>query len=221
MTKESKTVVDSERARIHESALAVIERARTLLNATEACLDKSKSFVLKCARAFGALIEMRDDPLDKEVPDFIEPSHYHLKALDQAITRRAQIMAMTRDEIVAAADLEAKHRTESNRKSYEEEFPRYQRFIEMREQVQAWVPPTPEHNNLKAFMLEQLEHDCREPKTPEACSPKTPEEWLEEEIRSCNDAVAYHSEQYDRDVQRAKERSAWIRDLKKSLPTSL
>ena len=41
-------------------------------------------FALNCARAFGALINMRDDSLDAEIPDEIKPSDHHVKALAEA-----------------------------------------------------------------------------------------------------------------------------------------
>lgn len=38
-----------------------------------------KTFAMKCARAFGACIDMRDSSLDAQIPDSFEPSRYHLK----------------------------------------------------------------------------------------------------------------------------------------------
>ena len=43
-----------------------------------------EEFVLKCARAFGALINMRDEPRDAPIPERFEPSYYHLKELIKA-----------------------------------------------------------------------------------------------------------------------------------------
>ena len=37
-------------------------------------------YALNCARAFGALVSMRDEPSDKEIPEKLEPSDYHFKA---------------------------------------------------------------------------------------------------------------------------------------------
>ncbi len=179
--------------------------------------EEFDKFVLKCARAFGALIEMRDDPLDKPIPDVVEPGLYHLEQLNRAVERRAKVMAMTQAQIVAATEEAAKRLTEESHRSYEAELPRYQRFIEMRERVRAWTSPTPNHENLKKFMLEQLEHDCRKPDEPKVYEPDTPEQWLKDQLEHCEYNVEYHSKHYDEDVKRAKERTEWVQALKQSV----
>ena len=36
-----------------------------------------EEFILSCARAFGALVEMRDEPADAPIPEEFKPSAYH------------------------------------------------------------------------------------------------------------------------------------------------
>ena len=43
-----------------------------------------KDFALSCARAFGACIEMRDDPSDKPIPNEFKPNDYHKKRMAAA-----------------------------------------------------------------------------------------------------------------------------------------
>lgn len=38
-----------------------------------------KQYAMNCARAFGALIDLRDKPANCEIPDVVYPSDYHLK----------------------------------------------------------------------------------------------------------------------------------------------
>lgn len=42
-----------------------------------------EQFIMNCARAFGALVEMRDEPRDKKIPDELKPSDYHNKELSK------------------------------------------------------------------------------------------------------------------------------------------
>lgn len=41
-------------------------------------------FAMQCARAFGALIDMRDDPMDSPIPDAFVPDTYHARELVKA-----------------------------------------------------------------------------------------------------------------------------------------
>lgn len=42
------------------------------------------NYAMGCARAFGALIEMRDEPSDAPIPEEFKPSTYHLEELQKA-----------------------------------------------------------------------------------------------------------------------------------------
>ena len=50
-----------------------------------------EEFALRCARAFGALISMRDEPIDAPIPERFEPSDYHLKELEKAKKRLKEV----------------------------------------------------------------------------------------------------------------------------------
>ena len=46
-----------------------------------------REYALKCARNFGAYVEMRDSSLDTEMPTEFEPSTYYRDKLDEALKR--------------------------------------------------------------------------------------------------------------------------------------
>lgn len=56
-------------------------------------------FVMSCARAFGALITMRDDPADAEIPDEFKPSDYHVRELEKARERLSEVEGWTFDQV--------------------------------------------------------------------------------------------------------------------------
>lgn len=76
-----------------------------------------RDFALRCARAMGALIMMRDDPMDAPIPDEFKPSDWNRKQLDKARFRLADVQCWSD----SAAELAAskayadalKHYTES------------------------------------------------------------------------------------------------------------
>jgi 2-polyprenyl-3-methyl-5-hydroxy-6-metoxy-1,4-benzoquinol methylase len=90
----------------------------------------------------------------------------------------------------------------------------------MIEKVENWEPPTNDHIEFKSFMLEQLREslrfDCgyRRAVVVEDISV---EEWKsQQESRILHD-IEYHKKNYAEEVQRAKERTAWVSDLRNSL----
>ena len=58
-------------------------------------------YALSCARAFGALIMMRDEPADAPIPDEFKPSDYHFKKIEEAKAELARLRAMSPDEAVS------------------------------------------------------------------------------------------------------------------------
>ncbi len=54
-----------------------------------------QEFIMGCARAFGALIEMRDSPNDAPIPDKFEPSDYHAKRIIELREKLAKFKLMT------------------------------------------------------------------------------------------------------------------------------
>ena len=57
-----------------------------------------KEFALRCARNFGALIMMRDEPMDKEIPEEFPVSDYHSKKLNECMEQLEQFKALSYKE---------------------------------------------------------------------------------------------------------------------------
>ena len=54
-----------------------------------------EDFALKCARAFGALIEMRDESLDAKIPEEFKVTEYHTVELNRAIEKLNDVYKIT------------------------------------------------------------------------------------------------------------------------------
>lgn len=177
-----------------------------------------KDFALQCARAFGALIDMRDDPFDAQIPSEIKPSAYHLDELTKAEADLAAFEKMDDDEVRAAA----KERNEKALSSYAEACARQERiranYTAMLEKVNAWTPPTPDHQKFKEFMAEQItisiQGDCYSLDEPKAI---TAGEWLSERRQELNWSIAYHRKCHERDVEMAAEKTSWLKSLVSAL----
>lgn len=182
-----------------------------------------KDFISQCARAFGAYVMVRDEPLDAKVPDKFKPDTYHLKQLEKSKERLAQYQCMTTEEIEKKIDEDYHDMVKGNEKYYQEKIQLQKRYFNMLEKVEAWNPPTPEHNNLKDFCIKQLnesiQFDCGslDKYESEKVKKQTPEEWINRRIESCLWDIEYHSKGWESEIKRVNERNAWIKQLKESL----
>lgn len=176
-------------------------------------------FAMQCARAFGALVTMRDDPLDAEIPESFEPrTRFYDERIAQARADLKRLKAMdARERAQAAAAAWNEHVL-----SVEEWNARCQqtraRYESMLAQARAWQPPTSNHSELKEFMIQQLEQsidfDCNERHVGEC--PRPAMWWLDQVTKAKRD-IAYYTEEREKEIQRARERTAWVRHLRASL----
>jgi hypothetical protein len=179
-----------------------------------------EQFVMRCARAMGALVMMRDEPLDAPIPERFEPSDYHAKAIKKAQEDLCWLRQMP--------DTEAERESE---KEFQEALVRYERihakasdlrqkYHEMREKVLAWTPPSGEHEGFKNFMFtqitESIDFDCRTDyyETPEKLSASG---WKAIKIAKAERDLAYHTEENAKEIERTEARNTWLRQLRESL----
>jgi hypothetical protein len=178
-----------------------------------------EKFTLNCAKAFGALISIRDEPSDAPIPTEIKPSDYNLKALKkaQADLKKYESMKLSEAKLLC-------------QKQYDDELKRIQEselknaklktdYELMLSKVKKWIPPTPEHEGLKKFMIEQIETSIQWDCGHERSKPKkqSPEQWLFAKKKQAINDIDYHTKGHNEEVQRCAERTKWIQDLIKSL----
>lgn len=178
-------------------------------------------FALTCARAFGALIEMRDLSLDAEIPDEFPPSDYHKNAASKARDDWAIYTAMGIDVAVATSRDEYERYWEQRREAEQKRAAMKDRYETMLAEVEEWMPPTPDHAELKKFMRQQLEESIKFDCGSMEYWPKPPplgEEWRKAKIEKAEHDIEYHDAEYAKDVERSRQRTDWVRALRNSLP---
>jgi len=184
-------------------------------------ITEFKDFAMLCARAFGALVMLRDEPLTSPIPEKLEPhTKYNDERLAAAEARLSELKAMSPEDIRKAA-LEAHTAAMTAWAERRQERARTrQRYEAMLAEVRQWAPPTADHKGLKTFMIEQLEESIRfdaSDRYDEA--PVTPagEAWLLEEIRKAERDINYHTQQRAEEIARTAGRNQWLADLRASL----
>lgn len=179
-------------------------------------------YLLGCARAFGALVTMRDAPADTDIPDVFEPSDYNAKALVAARERLAALEVMSAEEAVRAA-ASAYDEQETRRVVRLQEIAELRaKYEAMLLKAKAWKPPTPEHQGLSDFMQEQIvrsiEFDCGSSYYEKPTERLTGPQWLAEAKASAQRDIEYHTKHHADEVKRCADRAAWVKALRDSLP---
>lgn len=180
-----------------------------------------EKFVWSCARAFGALVEMRDDPMDAPIPQAFEASTHNAKELVKARAELARLQALTTREISAACAAANKAAIQSHADLLAEYDSLRDKYKAMLAKVQAWKPPTPDHVEMKNFMVQQIEQsidfDCST-KYLRAPVQLTPEKWHSQQIESAQKDIAYHTNEQAKEDERTAQRNAWLAALRESVP---
>lgn len=177
-----------------------------------------REFALLCARAFGACIMLRDDPLSSDIPEFTVDDYY-VKRIDTERAELAKLQAMTPEEIAKAhADFYAnddKWRIEANEKK-EKDRAAYQAMLD---EVRAFEPASDEHKRHREFMIEQLTDsiraDCGEPYKLLEREPI--DVWHASQIDDKKRYLARFIERLKEQEELTESRNNWVRLLRESI----
>lgn len=176
-------------------------------------------FAMRCARAFGALVMMRDEPHDASIPTEFLPSTYNAEALVKAQAEIRRLEAMTEDEIQAAASKDFADRTVSWENLKKERMEHRARYNAMLEKVLLWTPPSDDHQELKKFMIQQLQESIRFDCSAE-CPPPVQvasRDWYAKAVMAAQHDLIYHAEADKKERERTAARNKWVADLRASL----
>jgi hypothetical protein len=178
-----------------------------------------KDFLLICARAFGALITMRDEDMDAPIPEEFKATDYYEKGLKEAQEKLEKYKNMPLDEAETLSLKEFIEREKSRLESLTKDTLLRARYVKTLSEVEKWIPPTEEHRQLKDFAVEQLkgsiDFDCSLNYPP--IKKLSAQEWLKEKIDSCLWDIAYHKKEQEKETERISGRNQWINQLRQSL----
>lgn len=180
-----------------------------------------KDFALRCARNFGALVDMRDEPLDAPIPERFEPKDRYKKRYENAKDDYENFVANppSEEEIDRKYAEYVTKMMEAAAKYNKEIAVQRKRYEAMLEKAREWEPPTSEHENLKKFMIQQLE-DCIEFDCGEYdATILGREEWVESLFSAdvFKRRMDYCFKELQREISRVEERNRWLKELRESL----
>lgn len=183
-----------------------------------------KQFALDCARAFGALIAMRDEPADAVIPDEFQPSDYNQRCLDNAMKLMSELKRMSLKQCAEQAKTDFESQTKHHLEGISKGQKLLKKYEAMLEEVNDWEPPSKDHEELKKFMAEQIQSsinfDCdvsyHDDKLKELRLLDA-KEWKKQAVEKAMKDIAYHSKAQLKENQRVAECNKWLRQLRESL----
>lgn len=194
-------------------------------------VEKNQSFnqfVWSCARAFGALVMMRDDPSGAKIKLIQEPSKYYIESLEEAKEKLEQLLKLkTKKEKTDYALNVKQERLKALHDSINNETRKKENKIiaDMIVKVKSWNPPILEHKSLKDFMLDQLTSSLNNNEDKsyyyeqiETINNMSLIEIYEQDLKNTLESVQYRQQSYEEEVKRTKERTAWLTALNNSVP---
>lgn len=180
-----------------------------------------EQFALRCARNFGALVMMRDEPLDAPIPEKFEPDEFLRKEYERCKKEYDDFINNPPSEKELEAEYEARVAKSNSDFQRQQEERRLlgDRYENMVSKVLAWNPPTKEHVSLKEFMLSQLresmEWDCS------VLSLYIPDkkEWISQKLsgEDIKERMEHFKKSWEKELAVAESRNRWIRELRDSL----
>ena len=186
-----------------------------------------EQFALSCARAFGALVEMRDDPKDAPIPKELKASDYNAKEAAKAIEEMRQIQSITPEACEAKAVKEYNEAIAYHKKAIKEQQDLKEKYEAMLIKAKAYQPPTKDHEGIKEFMVSQIEEsiawDCDNKdyhlKAIRNTTKQTGNQWRVNKLAELKQRAQTNQTAQDAENDRVKSRNKWLRDLRASIAT--
>lgn len=182
-----------------------------------------EEFAWQCARAFGAFIMQRDDPMDALPILHEEPSSWHADELAKASQELARIYAASDDDLAAEAEAEFRKTRQAAERAIAEHAELRRRYEAMLSKVEAWKPPSQDHEEFRAFMMQQIRDsigwDCNNDYWNEqlATARVTADEYRSNRIAKLQRDIDYHSQANEEEVARVEYRNRWKQQLVDSI----
>ena len=173
-----------------------------------------EQFALRCARAFGALITMRDDPLDAEIPEVIEPDYSYLDRLNDEIENLRWLSCMSYAERIAYGEEEIAKRKQEIEADTAKTRRQIAAYDKMAEAVEAWQPPS-ELESFREFMLSQLQ--TGRPFEAEYDKRLNSLEVWEDDVLTSMKVIKRYRDSWAEEQRRADESTAWLKALRDAL----
>lgn len=157
-----------------------------------------------------------------EWPEYAEPSEREMDDLDSALQEMRELLTLTLEEMEIKAKQSYDNEVAYRNKQLERSDKLEKRYNKMLKLIEAWKPPTPEHEGFKDFMLNQikisLESDTlRDYFTKYPIKKLSGQEWMNQRAESIGEDAKRAIEGQIKEITRTAYRNKWLKELKESI----
>ncbi len=187
-------------------------------------ITEFKDYALQCARAFGALVTLRDDPLSSDLP-VLEVGDYYATSLREAEREVKRLSSMTTTQIETKF-LKSKARDiKYHTKAIKDQEKTQQRYEKILEKARKFVAPTGEHISYRDFLISQLEEslnwDCgsnyHQEQLIKVKKKRSAKAWHKEQLAEAKYRLKYAKKSLREEILRVRSRNDWLDHLRKAV----
>lgn len=173
-------------------------------------------FVWNCVRAFDVAYHLRDQP-NAPIPLTCEPRlDYYVERLNEETERLKKFLESSEEDLRKEYEAGLVRTKNFYEQTETEREVQNSRFRAMLDKVEAWEPPTPDHEKLKTFMREQLTTSFYS--AWELPSRPSFEDWKKSQIANANRMIKSWQKDIETEIKRAKFTTDYLQALNKSVP---
>lgn len=180
-----------------------------------------QDYAYQCARAFGALVTERDNPITPDLPT-LKVDEYYAKKMKDEERRLSKLSTMTDSQIEKAFLKETNTDIRWYTKRIKEINKERERYQAMLEECRKFKAPTQEHINYREFLISQLERsisfDCDasfyKEKLRDLKKRRSAEKWWRDQLKDARHSLKYAKKSLKEEEDRVKARNEWLDQLR-------
>lgn len=190
-------------------------------------ITTGKDFLRLCTRAFGVAIDLKDEPLSVPTPIKVKPDTYYKDRLEEERANLEKCKSMSFEDAKAKMIRSYADRVNMYKRMAENSIKKNEQYAKIRAEVEAWIPPTDAHRNLKNFALEQIDVCVTKQEWIDEWlqqaneklddSDEAVERFIVEQIEDCCQSVKRAEEKWKSELERVADRNSWMEKLLGSL----
>lgn len=187
-------------------------------------ITEFKDYAFQCARAFGALVTLRDDPITPDIP-VLEVGDYYSTAVRRAEEEVKRLSIMTSKQIEAEFLKWKTRDIKYHTKAIKDQEKTRKKYLNMLEEAKKFVAPTDDHVEYRDFLISQLEEslkwDCgsdyHQEQLAKVKRKKSARAWHREALAGAKYRLKYAKKSLKEEIERVKSRNDWLDQLKKAV----
>ena len=177
-----------------------------------------QEFILECAKHF---IIFKDSSDNTAILDKFESSEDTIKKLIELNEKLERFKSMSVEEIINFNLKTKREKINLCIENYENALNENNRLRKMEIQIYKWIPPTKKHQELKSFMLQQLNISKNDTDFLYTLilreKTKSETSYYPETIENILKDIKYYTAKNEKEIIQAQEYTEWLQELKSSI----